>query len=453
MNKYYITESLGEVRKRTPEGYLLCVGVPIARTGEYEYRADEFPDFDGREDGTVVCERASEIVFSDEAIASFEGKPFVIGHPPEGVDITNWGDYAAGVVQNVRRGEGGDGDLLVADILVTSPEAVSEIDAGVREISCGYDGEYEQTEPGRVRLNSMIGNHVALVERGRAGHRVAIGDEAAEAGKEGDGQMTVKGKEKKVRFMDWLRDAFKKATDEGIVLEISGTPEAPPDEGAEGGKEETAFDAQKAFGDLSAKLDALVSAIGAASASGKDGEASPDGHEEETAADGEPEGGQEEPGGKKAEDVKTGDAAKAPAKKTAAGKTADTANTLDSRKAATFRSEAETLAPGFDTRSLTLDSQTSLVSGMRKVLEEACLRDAAVRRDVTETYGDAIRSWAAVDDADVRTLFAVAAKCKAERNNEGAKVGVRDFAVVGQMTVDDIRREHEEFWGKKKGDR
>ena len=56
MQKYYITESLGEVRKRTPEGYLLCVGVPIARTGEYQYAAEEMPEYEANEDGIIVCE-------------------------------------------------------------------------------------------------------------------------------------------------------------------------------------------------------------------------------------------------------------------------------------------------------------------------------------------------------------------------------------------------------------
>jgi hypothetical protein len=451
MNKYFITESLGEVRKKTPEGYLLCVGVPIARTGEYEYGINELPDFEGREDGIIVCERPAEVVFADETVASFEGKPFVIGHPDEDVDVTNWSEHAVGVVQNVRKGEGDGNDLLVADILVTNEDAVSEIENGVREISCGYGGEYEQVEPGRIQLRRIVGNHVALVESGRAGHRVAIGDKAERAGKEGNAMTT------KIGFLDWLKSSLKKAKDEGLIIEVGasgGEPSAPA--AGDPPKDEGSFDAKTAFDALSAKMDALIESLKPADKADGAGEGGPDDLEDmlkdligESEGGGEPpkepaadEGKAEDP---PAADKKTGDA------KPALKKTADVVPMADARSAMAFRSLAEILVPGYDCKSLTLDSPASVASSMRKVLSEACAKDSSVRRDVEEIYGSVIRSWSAVTDEEAKVLFGAAAKSKGQRNNEGAKVGVRDFAVVGGLDVPAIQDMHRQFWNKKEG--
>ena len=431
MNKYYITESLGEVQKKTPEGYLLCVGVPIARTGEQEYGVHEMPDFDGRDDGIIVCERPPEVVFSDETIASFEGKPFVVGHPSEDVTIDNWNQHAAGIVQNVRKGGGNEDDLLIADILVTVSEAIEEIERGVREISCGYDGDYEQIEPGRIRLREIIGNHVALVEAGRAGHRVAIGDEARDKG----------GKEKKIamktKFWDWLKEQLKKAKDEGIVLEISPADEADPETEDTGGGEEI-FDAKAAFDTLSARIDSLAGAIGGVS---KDEAKEEDSDPEE---DSESETEDSESESTKTDDAKMTCDAKPMKPRTVA--------TLDAQKITSFRSQAEILAPGFDTRTMTLDSLSSLVSAKRKVLAEVYTRDEQVRRDLEFMAEGVIRSWSSVEDAAVNTMFAAAAKNKAERNNRGAKLTAKDCSLVGQRDTEGLKKMHNDFWKKNKGE-
>ncbi len=67
-------------------------------------------------------------------------------------------------------------DILLADLLITDKAAIESVRAGLREVSCGYDADYEQIEPGRGRQRNIIGNHVALVEKGRCGSRCAIGD-------------------------------------------------------------------------------------------------------------------------------------------------------------------------------------------------------------------------------------------------------------------------------------
>ncbi|EGR6277511.1 DUF2213 domain-containing protein, partial [Salmonella enterica] len=81
-----------------------------------------------------------------------------------------------GHLQNVRRGTGDQSDLMLADLIVKDESAIQLIEDGLREVSCGYDAEYEQTEPGKARQVDITGNHVALVPKGRAGNRCAIGD-------------------------------------------------------------------------------------------------------------------------------------------------------------------------------------------------------------------------------------------------------------------------------------
>ncbi|WP_262211373.1 DUF2213 domain-containing protein, partial [Serratia ficaria] len=54
--------------------------------------------------------------------------------------------------------------------------AIQLIEDGLRQVSCGYDAEYEQTAPGKADQVEITGNHVALVPKGRAGNRCAIGD-------------------------------------------------------------------------------------------------------------------------------------------------------------------------------------------------------------------------------------------------------------------------------------
>lgn len=156
------------------DGCLLCSNVPIARTGTYKYLREEL-GLDGS--GIVDVYRTEDQVFNDAAIASFEGKAFTDTHPSVDVNVNNWSIYAKGDVRNVRRGKGEFSNCLVADIIVRDPIVIDEIKSGVkREISSGYECEYVE-ENGKIYQRNIRGNHVALVQAGRAGNQVKIYDE------------------------------------------------------------------------------------------------------------------------------------------------------------------------------------------------------------------------------------------------------------------------------------
>lgn len=208
MAKYYTPTKLSENIHETPEGFLLCIGVPIARTGEQLYADGETP-LESDEEGHVVIERDEEEVFDDVTMASFEGKAVTIKHPEDFVTPENWSTLAKGIVQNVRRADdlGEDGELvLLADLLITDAFAIQLVKAGLREVSCGYEAEYEQMGAGRGRQTKIIGNHLALVEQGRAGSSYAINDH------KGKGTMSL--------MIEKLKKKFgAKAVDEAMAEE------------------------------------------------------------------------------------------------------------------------------------------------------------------------------------------------------------------------------------------
>ncbi|WP_275222598.1 DUF2213 domain-containing protein [Citrobacter freundii] len=180
--KYFFKTRLGNTRYQLADGSVLFKDVPIGRTGEQEYDATERPELVPDARGKVIVRRTPEEVFSERAMASFEGMAVTIGHPRdfngEIIFVTpeNWRQLANGHIQNVRRGQGSESDLLLADVIVKTPEGLQAIDDGDDEVSCGYDADYEQISPGLANQSAITGNHLALVPNGRAGFRCKIGD-------------------------------------------------------------------------------------------------------------------------------------------------------------------------------------------------------------------------------------------------------------------------------------
>ena len=178
---YYGTRLSENISRREPEGYLLCLNVPVARTGIQEYLPEELwltPNSElSPAGGLVKVYRPEEEVFSEETMASFEGMPVTNDHPPAGVDVSNIRALQKGHAHNIRRGSGEESDLLLADLIITDPALITAVlEDGKREISCGYTYELCE-ENGKYIQRKIRGNHVAVVDAGRAGSRVCIKDE------------------------------------------------------------------------------------------------------------------------------------------------------------------------------------------------------------------------------------------------------------------------------------
>lgn len=172
--RVYYGSRISDHLVRTPEGYLICKDVPIARTGIQQYRGMEFG---GKEPERIYdVNRPEEEVFSPATLASFEGKPVVDEHPQEDVGANNSLHYLKGVCSNVHRGSGDLANCIVADLIIYDDELIRKIENGKRDISCGYDCLWEPAGDFGYTQKEIRGNHVAVVDKGRAGHKVSIRD-------------------------------------------------------------------------------------------------------------------------------------------------------------------------------------------------------------------------------------------------------------------------------------
>ncbi len=151
--------------RRTSQGYLRVDGW-ASRAGAQEYR---------NPDGTKRIEvRDDDAVFDDESLRGFEGAPITDDHPSEMVTITNAKDLTKGTVLSVGRR---DGEHVAVSMVITDPDLIRKIESGKRQLSTGYYVELDET-PGvhpkygrydarQVRVGPV--NHLAFVEKGRAG--------------------------------------------------------------------------------------------------------------------------------------------------------------------------------------------------------------------------------------------------------------------------------------------
>lgn len=254
----YFGSPISPNQLETSEGYLICKNVPIARTGKQDYLAREMGVADSDPERVIPVMRNPEDVFSVETLASFEGKPVTLTHPPEDVTPENWAAYAKGHVQNVRR----SGDYIMADLVITDPTLINQVRSGsMRQVSCGYHCDYTADGTG-YKQTRIRGNHVAVVPLGRAGAAVSIQDAAPEAEKERDRMSTFR-----ESVLCLLGMAAKDATEEEIknmaatankALDAEPAMKAPE---AEPAKDEMVERAPKGD-DLGSKLDKVIEMLG-----------------------------------------------------------------------------------------------------------------------------------------------------------------------------------------------
>ena len=157
----------------TPEGYLIDNPI-LTRVGIFEYH---------NPDGTIRRElRLPEEVFAAESLASYKGKPVILTHEAGLVDVENVQQEHIGTILS----EGiQDGDNVRAQIVIHDAES---LDYGLRELSLGYTQTPDET-PGvwngqpydAIQRNIQI-NHLALVEKARAGEQARLNIDGEEQG-------------------------------------------------------------------------------------------------------------------------------------------------------------------------------------------------------------------------------------------------------------------------------
>jgi hypothetical protein len=154
----------------TPEGYLRA-WASIARTGIQHYTDS---------DGSIRREYRPETeVASPDSLASFAGKAITSEHPPVLLDSENTKDYQVGFSGTEVVYDNG---FVKAVMTITDEDTIKRIMKGdAREVSAGYRVNYDPT-PGVTEngehydgvQKEIIGNHIAVVRRGRAGPQVKL---------------------------------------------------------------------------------------------------------------------------------------------------------------------------------------------------------------------------------------------------------------------------------------
>jgi len=166
-------------REYTDEGFLK-VPARISRTGIQEYLAVEMGLTDRDPTDIVRVYRPEDEVFTDESLQSFANKPVTNNHPPELVSPSNSKQFSVGMSgPEVTR----DGMFAKTVLHVTDGEAIKNIESGKVELSNGYTADIEWTEgvtPEGEQYDAIQrnikGNHIAIVERGRAGPACRVAD-------------------------------------------------------------------------------------------------------------------------------------------------------------------------------------------------------------------------------------------------------------------------------------
>lgn len=158
--------------KRDENGFV-TVKAPVTRVGIFKYL---------NHDGSTRLEfRPPEEVFNQDSYKSLALKPVTNDHPADMLNSKNAGKHIVGSTGDLIVREDVDGvPTLVASFSVIDAQTIAELDAGKRELSCGYDCELEYT-PGEYQgqkydciQRNIRYNHLAIVAKGRAGSIASI---------------------------------------------------------------------------------------------------------------------------------------------------------------------------------------------------------------------------------------------------------------------------------------
>lgn len=411
-SNFYTVGKLGKTREVTPEGYLLCRDVPLACTGSLLYGEGEVPVT--ADAGLIVITRGDDDLFSPQTMASFEGKPITNNHPDDWVTPNNWKELSKGVAQNVRRGEGVEDHLLIADLLVQDKDAIEAIQGGKVEISLGYDADYTEISKGKGTQSNIIGNHVALVDKGRCGSRCSIGD-----------SFMSKKTDKKPWYQALL--GAKRTIDEALeeAKETQDSEEETEDEDEDESNSKT-NDALNLILKKLKTMDADIQELKAKSEDNDDESETKDSDEEVETKD----------------DILEAEKAEK----------ADVGTTYTGDSLQDLRSRAEILAPGL--KLPTLDSASKDIAKVANTAKRNALKQAYATADGLKAIGPFVGGANANIDAlpahTIDAAFVGASELIKQQNNlKGVRTGIttKDFGRQAP-TPSDINAKNRAFWSK-----
>lgn len=185
-DEYYTSQVLSDNIRKDDNGFLILTNIVAARTGVQKYYGREMGVNDpSLHDEIFYLERPPEEVFSDETIKSFNSAVFTDGHPhtEKRVTSTNGARLIKGNLRNARKADWKDkngNELLLVDAVIHDEKVIQDILNGKRQVSAGYSWDYDiiNWEERKLKVKTIRANHLALVDRGRAGSAMILDEEA-----------------------------------------------------------------------------------------------------------------------------------------------------------------------------------------------------------------------------------------------------------------------------------
>lgn len=179
---------------RTSEGYIKGTAI-VTRTGIFKYVDNQ---------GNIRLElRHPEDVLEEDSLESLKQIPITVEHPTVLVDSSNVKQLGVGLTGETVKI---DGENIKTTVTITAIEGVEAINSGKEELSLGYTLDLEEEEgiyngqPYTHRQKNIRYNHLAIVERGRAGANARLNFDSFECGMIVDENITHEERENMVKI-------------------------------------------------------------------------------------------------------------------------------------------------------------------------------------------------------------------------------------------------------------
>lgn len=170
--------SVGDI-KETAEGYLVATA-RVARTGVQQYLASELGDVAAaagfKPNDVVRVLRSEKEVFDEASLRTITRLPVTIDHPKEHVTADNWSKLSVGEVGDAYATEP---EWIVVNPMIKDAAATKAAKTTHKQISMGYTAnivEYGDKAIADFEQKTIRYNHLALVQKGRAGDMARIAD-------------------------------------------------------------------------------------------------------------------------------------------------------------------------------------------------------------------------------------------------------------------------------------
>lgn len=161
---------------KTKEGYIKGMAI-VTRTGIFKYVDNQ---------GNIRLElRHPDDILEAESLESLKQIPITVEHPTVLVDSTNAKNLSVGLTGETVKV---DGENIKTTVTITALDGINAVDNGKEELSLGYTLDLEEEEgvyngqPYTHRQKNIRYNHLAIVERGRAGANARLNFDSFECG-------------------------------------------------------------------------------------------------------------------------------------------------------------------------------------------------------------------------------------------------------------------------------